>query len=265
MRDAGVDGNDEIHAIDQRGRVGKVLEIIAEVANIRTRGEQSCISGANFFLQADELDPVERERQRLRQCQAAIRVGQHIAAPHQAHTGLGFRAQFGLPQRDTCGISGEIRHVARNGVCRGVKCQRQTRDRAMHIKRGERRALRHHVRDAVQTRQQGLQCRGRFEHHRRTQIRNPARVAAKLQHVAQSLLGVEQHRLARDGFVTAPQRLRIITLESCDLILLPAPFIARPAACKIAQQQAVEREVPVCVGIVGSRAIERSKAAIASS
>ena len=111
----------------------------------------------------------------------------------------------------------------------------------MEIERRQLFTVSNHSRDAVHTREQPNERRGRLEYHRRTQLRNAFRVSTELQHVAQALLAMQQDHSAGDAFASQPQRL----LETPWITAgyAKAPLVIDPTVGEITQREAGHRAI----------------------
>ena len=120
----------------------------------------------------------------------------------------------------------------------------------MHIELGQRLAFDDHLRGAGETAHQRVKRLLDLKDDAGAARRNQRCVAAKLNRIAKSLLGVQQHRLACDVILTQPQRLRKHAPVGRHIGFLPAPLIFSKAAGEIAPQQPHRRFVAMRNDIV---------------
>jgi hypothetical protein len=139
MRNTGIDADDEVHALAQRGGVGKIFQQLAKVKHVGARAQACLIGGANFFLQADVARPVGQARYQLRQRQAAIAivlVGA-VATPRQTNARCRGRAEPALPAVDLEGICVQVSRRRGDVGKLGFQRQRQTEQGAMTVEVGQ--------------------------------------------------------------------------------------------------------------------------------
>jgi hypothetical protein len=115
-----------------------------------------------------------------------------------------------------------------------------------------------HVR---QLREQRRERRIGLEHDARTALVHQPRVAREVDAVAQPLLGMQQHRLARRILASRPSRLGEPALGDAHVAAMPARFVVRPAALQVAGREPGQRAVVACAVIVRLRC-ERARIAL---
>ena len=149
-------------------------------------------------------------------------------------------------------IRTQIRALPRNCFDGSAKHRGQAQQRAFQIElrqlNAHHRRLRqtgaHHGQRSHQSLGSGLHLQDRHAAARRHQ----RRVAAELNRVAESLLGVEQHALSMQD-LPAPARLLEEARTAMHLAEMPARLVAGPATLPIAQAQLGQRQV-----VLGARA-----------
>src|SRR5208337_1386883 len=85
------------------------------------------------------------------------------------------------------------------------------------------------------------------------EMRDPVHVAAKLQRISQSLLGMQQDLLARNRLLAAPTRCGEVPafLEDRTALILPSPLVFGKSLLEISAEQQCDRFVEVSGGVIG--------------
>src|SRR5579862_2132196 len=121
-------------------------------------------------------------------------------------------------------------------------------------------AAREDLRRAIESLEQGAQCRLNFEHDFRAELFDLAGIAAELDRVAERLLRVEENRLPRERRIATPEWYHKITLLRLHLLRAPAPLELGPAMAEIPHQQLRPAEIGVRISVLG---IERQRPLVA--
>ena len=102
---------------------------------------------------------------------------------------------------------------------------------------------------AVEPRHQRLQFRLHFEHDLGAGCGEDRHIARELDRVAEPLLGMKQHGLARQRIFAEPQRLAAALLRR-HAGAAPAPFVVGETALILAEREQSQRLVEMRVGVI---------------
>jgi hypothetical protein len=161
-----------------------------------------------------------------------------IPRPNQPHPqSPRQRCKSALPLLHQLHLRHQIRHPRRNRTHLSPKQQRQTQKRSMHIKRRQWPLKRSKRRNPRHPLNQPSQLRWMFHNHPPPALRHQRRIPHELQRVAQSLFRIKINRPPVE-ITPIPLRLRKLPRRNRPHPRhLPSPFIFRPTALVIPQQQ----------------------------
>ncbi len=252
MGDAGIHRDHQIEAGDQRGRRDEIGQMLAHVHNVAALAKRNLVLIARVLLQADEgRIEIQDRRQRVERHRAIVIILViRIAGPYEADAKAIVPPEPASPLlQPSLRNGGQIGERRRNRIQPRAKRQRQAGQRAMHIELRHRGgAPRKIPPDARHSRNQGMDRTGSFEHHPSAERRHHRCVTHIVDHIAKSLVGVQQDGLALNGAVAEPKRPVEFALGQDPR--LPAGFATGPAGFEIAGQQLVHRQIPACQRIV---------------
>jgi hypothetical protein len=128
VHNRGIDADDEIEVVDQRPRVGKVVEILGEIVQLQTGRRTSRLGRLLAFLQRDELHA--RYVAERRQCGKGDRaatieddlapVARPLASTAQSDPQTGKTGKPLAPMGNIGRLCREIGRCRRNGFQRGA-------------------------------------------------------------------------------------------------------------------------------------------------
>ena len=190
MHNGRIDADDQIEVMDQRRRVGKVMQILGEIVQYRAADG---LPQPPAFLQRDELHP----RYFAKQCQpveseraATIAVNlpqvELPTSPAQSDPQAGKTGKPRAPMGNIRRVCREIRRRSRNALQRGADGARQAQQPAPKINRRRPAALSN---DLTYTRQQSCQRRVNREDGPPGARGNLRNITTELQRLPVALIG----------------------------------------------------------------------------
>src|SRR5579885_1930422 len=194
------------------------------------------------LLQAVERAPLNlKDRRELGERQAALAVdaigvrqfGARATGPDDTDSGPGTVAESLPPRAHLVGGSRKVRRGSGYRVDARCERERQAEQGAVQVEVGQGVAPLYDPRRAGKRAQQRGQRRLHLDDNPRPALRHQRDVAAELERVAESLLGMQEDGLARDLMRSGPQRLREVAKGAGQLRDSPAPFVLAPAAREI--------------------------------
>ena len=254
MGDRGIDRDDQVQVGEQSGGVGEVSHILHQIDQREMSGGRRSV-----LLQAEKphVRDAEQGRQPVRRQGAAEidrrkawRIQPGIARPHQAdpktldvHPGKARAPGSGL-----CRIGLQIGSGTRDGLQGCAQGQRHAEHRAIEI---EFRQFLTETVHPVDTRQAAEQPDQRLLHrHDHPQPTGGRQwgIAAELQRVTETALGINQQRAALRR-LTLPLRLREALANLHHMRRLPAPLVFLPSGRQISLRQQRDPQVEMTVRI----------------
>jgi len=208
MCDRRIDGNDKVQILDQRGGVGKIMQVVGPIDDRVTQSTGAQLPHCIVAL----LQTIEVTRGELKnRCELierhaslavdAIGAGQFLAwvsGPHQANAGLFMLAQTFVPRTRFALTRGKVGRRRGYGLKQRRERQRQAEQRAMKIECGERVAFRYDLDRAAERVHHLLQRLLHLQDHMGAARGDERCVTAELDGVAEALLGMEENGLALD-------------------------------------------------------------------
>ena len=259
MNNGRIDADHEIKIHDERSRIGKVAAIGHPVNQLKGIGGRR-----SLFLKGKELHVrhIGQRSQYLRRhgsflvrCDKIGRVGARSSRPDKTDFESTARKDRKSipPAGEIVGIGVQIGNRRRYRFDGCLKGQRQMHHGTVKIERRNIVDMGHNLINAVQRLDEPLQWRRHQHDDIETARFDQRRIAAELQGIAESLLGVDQDRFPLAGF-TLPLGLGKIPEGMSKLLRFPPPFILAPSFIKAPQGQQGHRKILVDIGIVRLKA-----------
>ncbi len=249
MRHRGIHGDHHIERCHQGRRLGKIAARRARIHQQKLPDHATHLSRRRTLLQREPRNPwnlCQRQQRPQRHRPAIVALMFRIPRPCHSHP-----QPLALPSQPRgfyfCISGAHIREPRRNRLNRPTKCQRQTHQRAMPRKYGQRFAAFNdpHTSNVHQRMcQQPFQRRLHLQHNPSAALGDQRNIANKLQRVPQSLLRVEQNRLPMQS-LTPPLWLREVPPAQAQLAKVPSPLMLPPALFEPSLTQISEPEIIV--------------------
>ena len=153
------------------------------------------------------------------------------------------RAQACAPCFNSILWRNQVRHVIRHAVYGRCARERQAEQRTLQIERGQSVVSREHRGCAFDLGEQWLQLALDAQQHLGALGGNTLRVAAELDGVAETLLGLQQDSLAFDGLVANPDGAGDLAVGVGEFGHVPARVIVAPASFIVTHQQETDTAV----------------------
>ncbi len=146
--------------------------------------------------------------------------------------------------------SGARQEIGRDRRGLGLERQREAAQRAVDVEGRKRFAARHHADHALELPQQRRELRLHLQHDLGARARQQRDIARELDRVAQSLLGVQQDRVALKWIFSEPKRTAVAAALRRHAGSTPPPFVLLEAAAKVADRQQRKRLIEMRVGVI---------------
>ena len=250
MRHRGVDRDHRVEARDQRRGIGEVLEPRAGVDHVRMIAQDSGVAGAQIALQADEPHAgLAKQRREAGERQRAIEIVAMRGAARPGDADQRPRRRQPLrPALRPLRRHRNVRHGRRNG--RGCRAERarQAHQRTVQVEARQLAAARDDGGNARDPGEQRHQVGLDLQDHVGAAPGDQRGIAHELDGVAETLLGVQQHGLAREVLRAGPQRRRERPPALRERGRGPAPFVRCPAGREIAEREPRHGELELRLG-----------------
>ena len=171
-------------------------------------------------------------------------LGLGIAVPVEPDLASRQLGQAFAPGAHRDGIDLEIGDAARNRVDLGAQGERQAQERDVQVIFGEQLAAAHQGTPHGERTQERLQSGLHLEDDASTPRFKDGKVAAELQRVSESLIGMHQQGLARQRLRARPARRRERALQLPHVCQSQTRFVERPAVAKLSHRELQQRLGP---------------------